>query len=333
MVPMRVILGGLLLCFVSPATADTWQLILQGKVVMADGSVPPQSVGIERVCSDSYGSAPGPITDKKTGQYVWHMEVDPMLTRQCQLRATLKGYQSSEISISGLTQQSDPHMPPLVLTAVAGDPNKLILDNSNIPSKASGPWKAALKAMDSQNLSEVVTQLQLAVQASPKFAQGWSTLGVVFVNLDKRKEARDAFEHAIEADPKALPPYVSLTRLCINAKDWDCAAKTSDALIKVDSKKDWPEIYLHQAVARYWLKDLAGAQASAEKAISVDHIHHRAEYILGRVLEAKGDLSGAREHMSKYIELDPGASDIEQVKAHLQSLGKDGGPDPALEVL
>jgi hypothetical protein len=200
MVAMRVVLGGCLvgfLSFVPPTTADTWQLILQGKVVMSDGSPPPQSVGIERVCSDTYGSAPGPITDKKTGEYVWHMEVDPMLTRQCQLRATLKGYQSTEISISGLTQQSDPHMPPLVLTAVAGDPNKLVLDNSNIPSKASSAWKAALKALDSQNLSEVVNQLQTAVKSAPKFAQGWSVLGVVFVNMNKPTEARDSFEHAI----------------------------------------------------------------------------------------------------------------------------------------
>src|ERR1700730_655380 len=170
MVSMRVVSGVCfavgILCFMPPATADTWQLILQGKVVMADGSPPPQSVGIERVCSDTFGSAPGPITDKKTGAYVWHMEVDPMLTRQCQLRATLKGYQSSEISISGLTQQSNPHMPDLVLTPSAGDPNKLVLDNSNIPSKAASAWKAAIKALDAQNLSEVVNQLKMAVQAS-----------------------------------------------------------------------------------------------------------------------------------------------------------------------
>jgi cytochrome c-type biogenesis protein CcmH/NrfG len=324
-----------LLCFIPPAAADTWFLILQGKVVMTDGSPPPQSVGIERVCTDTYGSAPGPLTDKKTGAYVWRMEVDPLYTRQCVLRATLKGYSSSAISISDLKEQSDPHMVPLVLTPMAGDPNKLTLSNDDIPSKASAAWKAALKAMDSQNLSEVVNQLKMAVQAAPKFAQGWSVLGVVYVNQDKPADARDAFAHAIAADPKVLAPYVSLTRLCITAKDWDCAAKYSDALVKLDSKKDWPEIYLHQAVARYWMKDLDGAKASAEKALSLDKVHHRAEYILGRILEAKGDISGAREHMMKYLELDPLASDAAQVKAHIENLGKPaaGAAEPALEVL
>jgi cytochrome c-type biogenesis protein CcmH/NrfG len=339
MMSTRVVLGA---CFVAglfgvipPARADTWFLILQGKVVMSDGSVPPQSVGIERYCTDSYGSAPGPLTDKKTGQYVWRMEVDPIgQTRQCVIRATLKGYVSTAVDISGFKEQSDPHLPPIMLTPSAGDPNKLILNNDNIPSKSAAAWKAAIKAMDGQNLSEVINQLKMAVQASPKFAQGWSVLGVVYVNQNNSADARDAFEHAIVADPKLLPSYVSLARLCIQAKDWECAAKASDGLIKLDSKKDWPEIYLHQAVARYGLKDLDGAQASAEKAISLDRVHHRAEYILGRILEAKGDVAGARQHMSKYLELDPTASDAAQVKAHLDNLGKPAtGAEPALEVL
>lgn len=338
MVSLRAISAASLIagffCLIPPAQADTWQLILKGKVIMEDGSPPPQSVGIERVCSDSYGSAPGPITDKK-GTYIWHMEVDPMLTRQCSLRATLKGYQSTEISISNLNQYSNPDMPNLILTPSAGDPNKVVLDNSNIPSKASAAWKAAVKALDSQNLSEVVNQLKMAVQAVPKFTQAWSVLGLVYVNQDRPAEARDAFEHALALDPKLLPAYVSLARLCVKAKDWDCVTKNSDGLIKVDNKKDWPEIYIHQAVARYWMKDLAGAQASAEKAIALDRANHRSEYILGRVLEAKGDVSGAREHMAKYLELDPSASDAAQIKAHLDNLGKpsDGSPEPALEVL
>src|SRR5580692_6936344 len=116
MFSVRMVLGACsvagLLCFVPPAKADTWFLVLQGKVVLDDGTVPPQA-GIERVCDDTYGTAPGPLTDKKTGAYVWRMEVDPLVTRNCVLRATLKGYKSSQIDISGFKEQTDPHMVPL----------------------------------------------------------------------------------------------------------------------------------------------------------------------------------------------------------------------------
>src|SRR5215472_14479102 len=105
---------------VIPAAADTWTLILRGKVVMQDGSPPPKSVGIERLCSDSYGDAPGPPTDKK-GEYLWRMEVDPLKTRTCRIRANLPGYSSSEIDISGFNSYTDPNLPPLVLTARGAD--------------------------------------------------------------------------------------------------------------------------------------------------------------------------------------------------------------------
>ncbi len=333
LIPGVCLIAGLF-CFVAPANADTYQLILKGKVTMQDGSPPPQSVGIERICSDSYGSAPGPLTDKKTGAYIWRLEVDPMLTRQCSLRATLKGYTSTEINISALNSYSDPNLAPLVLTRSEGDPNTISLSNDNIPSKAAPAWRAAIKALDAQNLSEVAHQLQAAVEAAPKFVQGWSVLGQIEEKQDHFPAAKDAYQHAIEVDPKGLGPYLGVTRVCIKAKDWDGAAMAADALIKADTKKTFPDIYVHQAVAKYWLKDLDGAKASAEKAIAEDKIHHRSEYVLGRILEAKGDSAGAIAHISKYLELDPNTADVEQVKAHLAALNKPGltQVEPDLEI-
>jgi hypothetical protein len=57
--------------------------------------------------------------------------------------------------------------------------------------------------------------------------------------------------------------------------------------------------------------------------------------VLGRVLEAKGDLNGARDHMTKYLELQPAAKDAEDVQTHMLGLGKPdkAGPEPELEPL
>jgi hypothetical protein len=62
----------------------------------------------------------------------------------------------------------------------------------------------------------------------------------------------------------------------------------------------------------------------------------RAEYVLGRILEAKGDVTGAREHMSKYLELDKKAPDPEAIQVHLKGLGNSGSggaPESELEFL
>ncbi|MBV8847933.1 MAG: tetratricopeptide repeat protein [Bryobacterales bacterium] len=321
-------------CLIRPVLGDTYQLILRGKVVMQDGSAPPKSVGIERVCSDTYGSAPGPITDKK-GEYLWRMEVDPMRTRTCRVRATLVGYSSTEIDISALNSYSNPDLPPLVLTARGADPNSISVLESEVPGKAQPEWKTAMKALDSSNFPEATRHMEAAVKAVPKFPQGWNALGIIYEKQDRRADAKEAYQHAIDQDPKMLPAYLNLARLSIKAKDWDAANKAADTLIKAD-KRLFPEIYLHAAVAKYQLKDLAGAEASAQEAIRADGLHRmpRSEYVLGRILEAKGDTTGAREHISKYLEMAPNAPDAAQIKASLETLGKaDAGAQPELEVL
>ena len=206
-----------------------------------------------------------------------------------------------------------------------------------MPSRARGPFEKAMKALDTASFDVAVSQLQSSVAASPKFAAGWHALGVVEERLHKQAEARDAYSHAIEADPKLLPPYVTLARLCIKTKDWQCTAKTADSLIKADTKRTYPEIYLHRAVAQYELKDLDGAEQSVQEAIRLDpkSKRPRAEYVLGRILEAKGDTKAAREHMSKYLELEATAPDAELVQGHMLALGKPGAAqvEPALEPL
>jgi Tfp pilus assembly protein PilF len=322
---------------IQSAAADTYPIILRGKVVMEDGSAPPVSVAIERVCSDRNGSEPGTVTDKK-GQYIWRMNIDPSDPRACVIRASHAGYSSSTVEVSGLdTTRTSLDLPPITIHVSGGDPYTLNFSDTGISGRAKADWKAAIKALDSQNLAEVASHLEAVVAASPKAAQAWHGLGVVEERLNKPAEARAAYEHAIASDPKLLAPYVTLARLCIKTKDWNCTAKTAEALIKADPKRSYPEIYLHQAVARYELKDLSGAQESVQEAIRLDSAvkRPRAEYVLGRILEAEGDIAGAKEHMAKYLQLEPAPPDVDLVRGHLDNIGKPQAADvdPELEPL
>jgi Flp pilus assembly protein TadD len=321
------------------ASADTYQVILMGKVTMEDGSAPPFTVGIEQVCSDLQGSAPGPITNKK-GEFIWRMEFDPFRSRSCYIQATHPGYTSSRQEISGInTTSHDPTftLPTLILSPKILDPYVIEVSENNLPSKAKGPFRAAIKAVDAGNAAEAGRQLEAVAEAAPKSAQVWHALGIVDEQLQKPAEARKAYERAVQLDPKLLVAYVTLTRVCLKTKDWPSAAQTADALIKMDVKHYYPEIYLHRAVALYGVKDLAGAEESVQEAIRLDPAHKRPreEYVLGRILEAKGDFAGAREHISKYLELVPAPADGDLVQGHLKSIGKPEAKDldPDLEPL
>jgi predicted Zn-dependent protease len=330
-----------LICLVATGTAmaDTYPVILTGTVTMQDGSPPPFIVSIERLCSDFQSNTPGPLTNKK-GEWIWRLEIDPFSVRYCVFEASHPGYKSTKIDASNLNLNSRDttlKLPPLVLMGASIDPYSIRTSGDNMPGRARGPFDKAMKALDAHKFDEAVTQLQAVTSGSPKFAEGWHALGVVEEKTGKSAEARDAYTHAIEADPKELSSYVTLTRLCIKTKEWQCALQTADNLIKEDPKKTYPEIYLHKAVAQYELKDLAGAEESAQEAIRLDpkNTNPREEYVLGRILEAKGDLKAAREHMSKYLELEATSPDAEIVQGHMLGLGKpeNAGVEPVLEPL
>ena len=318
------------LALVEPAASETYAVIMQGNVVMVDGSPPPKTAGIERSCSDVQGSAPGPITDKK-GHYLWRQDLDPMLTRVCYLQATLTGFVSTRIDISNMSlstfvgSSNEKTMPDLVLSPRdSGDSNMVVLiPPSEAPGKAQSLYKAAVKALDANNTEEGIKQLELAVNAVPKFADGWNILGALYERQKMFMEARDALQHALAANPKLVSPYLRIARISNRLGDWDAATKAEDSLLKVD-KRFYPEIYLQQAITRTELKDYAGAEESAKTAMSLDPKHqhvNRAEYVLGRIALAKGDLAAAKQHIASYMSMDPTAPDIEKIKVELDNLG------------
>jgi len=320
--------------------ADVFQVIIIGHVKMADGSAPPFTVSIERECSDKYGDAPGPLTDKK-GQWIWRLEIDPFAQRACYFLAHHDGYTSTRIDASGINENTldkTVNVPDIVISPAIPDPYTIHTSGDSFPGKSKGPFLKAMKALDAHNTQEAVKDLQEALNDSPKFGDGWHALGVVYDKTGQIDAAKDAYKKAIEVDPKMLQAYVTLARVCLKLKDWQCAADTSERMTKVDTKHFYPEIYLHEAAARFELKDLAGAEHSANELIRLDpkSKYPRIEYVLGRILEAKGDINGAREHMMKYLSLDAVAKDTEQVQAHMLALGKPEAAQntpPDLEVL
>jgi Tfp pilus assembly protein PilF len=318
---------------VQVATADYYTLIVEGNVVMPDGTPPPKTVGIERVCSDVQASAPGPLADKK-GHYTWKMDLDPENTRVCFLRATMPGFTSTrveldKINLGDFQQNKVLKVEDLILQPrdTGGANGVVLIPLDEAPGKAQTPYKAAVKALDANNSDEGIKQLQLAVKAVPKFADGWNILGAVYEQHGMLMEAREALLHAIEVNPKLASPYLRLARISNKLGDWDAAAKNEDALLKIETRF-YPEIYLQQGITRFELKNLAGAEESLKTAESLDGAHRlsRTEYVRAMIALAKGDTNGAKELIANYMKADPTTPDIEKIQVQLQTLGTPDAP-------
>ena len=241
---------------------------------MEDGSVPNRVIGIERFCHDTGGQRESQ-TDKN-GNYLWVMEINPLSDRACVLRATYAGYDSTVIDVARFNWSSDPNLPPLVLRkreAGSADQSANIFYQEGVPPAARTAWNNAQKLSAGKNWKGSEHELRSAIQSAPKFARAWYALGVVCARQDKWTEARDAFQKTVELDPKNLDAYLMLARSGISAKDWGGADRAAAELIKLDTKHRYPEIYTHQASARYYLRDLDGAESIARAGIGLDTRH------------------------------------------------------------
>jgi VWFA-related protein len=334
---LTVALGACLL--VPHADGQTWHLV--GQVVMEDGTPPRKPVTIERYCGPT--SIIREAASNRDGRYhlglmetsglgASPMNVIPnglfMGDVPCVLRATLSGYESNVIDLRDWRPTNDPHLPTLVLRRPRPEAAFSPEADSSVPKSARKAWVLAMKDVEAGNWHAAEGHLQPVVAAHPGFARAWHLLGAMYQNQKKAEEALDAFQHATQADPKALGPYVLLARLAVQMKDWETALTTSEALIKADARHRYPEAYIHNAVARYQRNDLDGAEKSAREAVRLDrkHLLPRAEFILGTVLSAKRDYTGAASHLQQYLQLEPKAADAETVRTRIANLGK---PEPA----
>jgi predicted Zn-dependent protease len=85
----------------------------------------------------------------------------------------------------------------------------------------------------------------------------------------------------------------------------------------------YSEVYLHEAVAQYGLGQLDAAEASVKQLLkeAPNERKSRGEFVLGVILAAKHDDAGAKEHIAKYLTLNPAPLDLVQIKAYVQLLG------------
>jgi len=351
----RLSAGAWVLCQV--LSGQVWYLA--GRVEMEDGSPLPKPAGIERVCDggtkvetltdrqgrfvmrrvesggfgDLFDTSSGEMSVGGSGMSGGSFGNRMKLMINCVLRAALPGYDSTVIRLQDRRPTDDPHLPPFILRRRDSEGIVPTVPRMAMPKEARRAWDSAVRAAAAGNWTEAERHARQTAEAQPRFAQAWRLAGAAAMNQKKLPEAQEALEKAIAADPKLLISYVLLTRVDLNASNWEGARKTSDALIQADTEQRYVEAYVYNALARYRLRDLEGAGKSAQEALRRDPKHRfpRAEYALGLILAAKRDYTGAANHLRQYLELEPRAGDAETVRTYMANLGKPGAPMSELE--
>jgi tetratricopeptide (TPR) repeat protein len=317
-------------------------IFLSGRVVVNDGTPPPESVMIERVCNGQV--RPEGYTDSK-GRFSFQLGQNNSILPDasiggssragmgglgntgvnerdlagCEIRAALTGYVSDAIPLIGRRSMDNPDLGTIILHRTGNVEGATISATSlTAPKEAQKAYDKGVSSMRNQKWGDARKQFEKAVGLYPQYAAAWFELGSAMERLGDREGARRQFEHALEIDGRFVKPYLQLAVLSAQDGNWEKLAETTSIILRLDPY-NYPGIYYFDAAAQFNLRHLDNAEKSAREALKLDKANYypSANHILGLILAVKGEFGDAAGYLKTYLRLAPSAADAAQVRNRL----------------
>jgi hypothetical protein len=350
-----------------PDMANDFVMFVTGQVATNDGSSLPNNAIVERVCNakvrqqvyanpdgafsmqlgsvndttldaSADGSSPAvPNQFSQTG-------IPRRLLDNCDLRASVAGFESPTISLVELGSGSDGKMlevgtirvhrrgqvPGATLNAAA---------YKGVPQPAIAAYEKGLEAEKKGKLASAQNHFEKAVQIHPTYAYGWFQLGRVLQKENDKANARKAYQRATNLDEKLLAPHLGLASLAFADENWKEVLDFTSPILERDPFKsltgytvelepfNYGETYYYNAVANYQLKQFDAAERSARKAQQLLARSPQLHVLMARIFARKQDYPAAITELKTYLELDPHAKDAELVRARIAELESKAAAD------
>ena len=330
----------------SPTFSDIVRpIFLTGKVVLEDGSVPPDRVTIERTCQNT--RVPEGVTDSKgrfnielgrrsamlvdastadlgdTQPNVSGARRQPnssMMGNQtgglserdlmsCEIRAALPGYSSAPVILAGRRLLDNPDIGTIILRPLSGVAGFTYSATTGLASKdARKAFEKGTGLLTQKKFVEAQKELEKAVADSPKFAAAWSSLGEARMSQSDVPGAMDAFAKSAAADERFVTPHLQMMAVHAQRNEWADAARESDRVIQLNPVQ-FPQAFYIDAAANFNLKNYDRAEKSAREAVRLDEQHRtpRAEYLLGLLLARRNENAEAAQVFKSYMARAQGA--------------------------
>ncbi len=336
-------------------------VFLSGKVMLDDGTPPPDSVVIERVCNGI--NRPEGYTDSK-GRFSFELGRNNLMMADasvssaadasmggagmgrgtmdrggafggvggrgiserdlmgCELRAVLPGFRSDVVNLAGRRVMDNPDVGTIVLHRLGKiEGFTWSATTALAPKDAKKAYEKGLDAKKKNKLPDAQREFEKAVQIYPKYAVAWFELGMLHEHQKNFAEARKAFGESLQADSKYTKPYMQMAMLDARENKWQDVADTTSRALRLNPFD--PVAYFYNAAANLNLRKLDDAEKSARESVKLDSERRipKARYVLGLVLAQKEDYSGAAEQLRDYIKVAP-AGETELPKKQLAELEK-----------
>ncbi|MBI2687838.1 MAG: tetratricopeptide repeat protein [Acidobacteria bacterium] len=284
-------------------------IFLSGKVMMEDGTPPPDSVTIERVCNGVirpegytnskghfsielgrnnavmadastsngiddgiFGRSGGSLGGRNTGLGGLGNTrgISERDLMGCEIRANLGGFRSESINLAGRRALDNSDIGTIILRRIANvEGYTFSMTTALAPKEAKRSYDKGLDLLKKKKTSEAMAEIEKATAAYPKYAIAWYDLGRAYEMEKRSADARKAFESSIAADSKYVKPYVNLAFLHAQSKEWAKTAEISAKGIKLNPF-EYPLLHYVNAVSNLNLGKIDDAEKSAREASKLD---------------------------------------------------------------
>jgi tetratricopeptide (TPR) repeat protein len=321
------------------------QIMITGKVLIDDGTMPSEPVRIERVCGGR--TRPEGYTDTK-GRFQFTMGQEQGIMpdasesagrmsnnnpnagvresqlMSCDLRAVLPGFRSDTVPLANHRYMDNPDVGTIVLHRLNNVEGLTMSATSALaPKDARRDYEKGLEATKKGKPDDAQKNFEKAVEIYPKYASAWYELGRIYEQRDHHDQARNAYNQSMAADSKYINPYERLYMMALDERKWEEAANLTDRVIRLNPY-DFPAAFYYNAIANLQLMKFDLAERSAREAIKLDtqKQNPRANYILGIALAQKNDFQAAAECLRTYLKERPDSKEADAVRKQLDEIEK-----------
>jgi tetratricopeptide (TPR) repeat protein len=198
-----------------------------------------------------------------------------------------------------------------------------------IPRPLSAQASKGIELFNSWKFQEAEKVLREALKANPQDAQAGYYLGLSVLLQDKHSEALDIFLKVKDDQDKAdrqsrsqVPDeyqiQLALARTRLELKQNDEAWKNLEAAKKVNANA--ADIYVYRGLYYLNLQNAQKAIKELEKAMTLDEKNAYAHYFAGQAYIRLGNPAKAVEVLKEFLQLAPGAPEVEKAKALVSAL-------------
>jgi cytochrome c-type biogenesis protein CcmH/NrfG len=242
----------------------------------------------------------------------------------CELRASLPGFKTSTVILRPEGSSFSLNVGVIVLTPMDGALGAVIsMTTLAAPPDAREAYEKGEKAVDHKKFSEAEKELKKAVAGYADFAAAWSLLGEVHRQNANFAAAKDAYQHAIAADPKFINPYYGMAIVSVHEKNWNEVIKNTEEINKLNPSL-YPLALMYNAAANYYVGNIDAAEKSLMAFESLDASHQQpdSELLLSNILLAKHDYTGAAKALESYLKLVPNAPNTAVIQKQIADLNQ-----------